>query len=113
MHSAAQDIREALTATSDTSRGATTPWVPSPVRFGTGSPALAASERQLRNLFAEGVGVSPKAHADTAPWAQLAAATGYYDQSHMTADFRALMGVPPRSFFTGLLPRATPCGMRN
>ncbi|MER6126094.1 helix-turn-helix domain-containing protein [Streptomyces sp. NPDC001795] len=82
---------------------------------------LAVSERQLRNLFAEGVGLSPKhyarinrvravlTHATTAPWAELAAATGYYDQSHMTSDFRALMGVPPRSYFTGRLPAATPC----
>ncbi|MFF7452357.1 MULTISPECIES: helix-turn-helix domain-containing protein [unclassified Streptomyces] len=82
---------------------------------------LAVSERQLRNLFAEGVGLSPKhyariervhavlAHAPTSPWAELAAATGYYDQAHMTADFRALMGVPPRSYFTGRLPASTPC----
>ncbi|MGW3309227.1 helix-turn-helix domain-containing protein [Streptomyces sp. NPDC001073] len=82
---------------------------------------LAVSERQLRNLFAEGVGLSPKhyarinrvravlAHATELSWAQLAAVTGYYDQSHMTADFRALMGVPPRSFFTGRLPQAMPC----
>ncbi|MFC3574486.1 helix-turn-helix domain-containing protein [Streptomyces yaanensis] len=82
---------------------------------------LAVSERQLRNLFAEGIGVSPKhyarinrvrhvlTHAATAPWSELAAATGYYDQSHMTSDFRTLMGVPPRSFFTGLLPRPQPC----
>lgn len=48
-------------------------------------------------------------HAADAPWAELAAATGYYDQSHMTADFRTLMGVPPRAYFTGRLPRATPC----
>ncbi|MEU9883291.1 helix-turn-helix domain-containing protein [Streptomyces phaeochromogenes] len=82
---------------------------------------LAVSERQLRNLFAEGVGVSPKhfarigrvrhvlAHAGSTGWAELAASTGYYDQSHMTADFRTLMGVPPRSFFTGRLPVAQPC----
>lgn len=82
---------------------------------------LAVSERQLRILFAEGVGLSPKhyarinrvravlTHATTAPWAELAAATGYYDQSHMTSDFRALMGVPPRSYITGRLPAATPC----
>jgi AraC-like DNA-binding protein len=82
---------------------------------------LAVSERQLRNLFAEGVGVSPKhyarigrvrhvlTHAATTSWAQLAAATGYYDQSHMTSDFRTLMGVPPTSFFTGRLPNAQPC----
>ena len=82
---------------------------------------LAVSERQLRNLFAEGVGLSPKhyarinrvravlAHATELSWAQLAAVTGYYDQSHMTSDFRALMGVPPRSYFTGRLPEAMPC----
>ncbi|MDQ1025136.1 AraC-like DNA-binding protein [Streptomyces umbrinus] len=82
---------------------------------------LAVSERQLRNLFAEGVGVSPKhfarigrvrhvlAHAGSTGWAELAVSTGYYDQSHMTADFRTLMGVPPRSFFTGHLPLAQPC----
>lgn len=82
---------------------------------------LSVSERQLRNLFAEGVGLSPKhyarinrvravvAHATELSWAHLAAATGYYDQSHMTSDFRALMGVPPRSYFTGRLPEAMPC----
>ncbi|WP_286250738.1 helix-turn-helix domain-containing protein [Streptomyces graminofaciens] len=83
---------------------------------------LAVSERQLRNLFADGVGVSPKLYARIArvrhllahrspavPWAQLATATGYYDQSHMTADFRTLMGVPPTSYFTGRLPAAQPC----
>ncbi|WP_262056513.1 AraC family transcriptional regulator [Streptomyces sp. STR69] len=82
---------------------------------------LAVSERQLRNLFTEGVGLSPKhyarinrvravvAHATEVSWAELAAVTGYYDQSHMTSDFRALMGVPPRSYFTGRLPEAMPC----
>ncbi|MFD5794812.1 helix-turn-helix domain-containing protein [Streptomyces diastatochromogenes] len=82
---------------------------------------LAVSERQLRNLFTEGVGVSPKHYArinrvrtvidraTTAPWSELAATTGYYDQSHMTTDFRTLMGVPPRSYFTGRLPSSSPC----
>ncbi|MEV5872972.1 helix-turn-helix domain-containing protein [Streptomyces sp. NPDC052101] len=82
---------------------------------------LAVSERQLRNLFAEGVGVSPKHYAridrvrtvatraGSARWSELAAATGYFDQSHMTSDFRALMGVPPRSYITGRLPALTPC----
>lgn len=82
---------------------------------------LAVSERQLRNLFTEGVGLSPKhyaridrvravlAHATTVSFAELAAATGYYDQSHMGADFRSLMGVPPGSFVTGRLPGPRPC----
>lgn len=93
--------------------------VPGPV--GEVARELAVSERQLRNLFAEGVGLSPKHYArinrvrtvldraTTHSWAELAAATGYYDQSHMTSDFRTLMGVPPRSYFTGRLPDATPC----
>ncbi|MEV8458175.1 MULTISPECIES: helix-turn-helix domain-containing protein [Streptomyces] len=92
-----------------------------PGQVGEVARELAVSERQLRNLFTEGVGVSPKHYAridrvravvdraPTAPWAELAAATGYYDQSHMTTDFRALMGVPPRSYFTGRLPADSPC----
>jgi AraC-like DNA-binding protein len=92
-----------------------------PGQVGEVARELAVSERQLRNLFAEGVGLSPKhfarvdrvrtvlSHAAHVAWADLAAATGYYDQSHMTSDFRTLMGVPPRSYFTGRLPRATPC----
>ncbi|MEU5593232.1 helix-turn-helix domain-containing protein [Streptomyces sp. NPDC020298] len=95
--------------------------VPGPV--GEVARDLAVSERQLRNLFAEGVGLSPKHYAridrvrtvlNRAPsvaWAELAAATGYYDQAHMTSDFRTLMGVPPRSYFTGRLPEATPCAL--
>jgi AraC-like DNA-binding protein len=95
-----------------------------PRQVGEVARELAVSERHLRNLFAEGVGLSPKHYArinrvrtvltraPTAPWSELAAATGYYDQSHMTSDFRALMGVPPRSYFTGRLPAATPCQAR-
>ncbi|MFF4121377.1 helix-turn-helix domain-containing protein [Streptomyces sp. NPDC001714] len=82
---------------------------------------LAVSERQLRNLFADGVGVSPKhfaridrvrtvaARAGSARWSELAAAAGYFDQAHMTTDFRDLMGVPPRSYVTGRLPALSPC----
>ncbi|MET9486774.1 AraC family transcriptional regulator [Nocardia sp. NPDC006630] len=82
---------------------------------------LAVSERQLRNLFTAGVGVSPKHYAritrvrqviDAAgntPWSDIAVATGYYDQSHLTADFRSLMGVTPDRFFKGKLPAPTAC----
>ncbi|MFC4114521.1 AraC family transcriptional regulator [Nonomuraea zeae] len=44
-----------------------------------------------------------------APWGQLAAATGYYDQSHMTAEFRTLMGVTPAAYFAGRLPALQAC----
>ncbi|WP_405159622.1 helix-turn-helix domain-containing protein [Nocardia sp. NBC_01499] len=98
---------------------------------------LAVSERQLRNLFTAGIGVSPKhfaridrvrrivaqarctpsAHipegtcdyAPTTSLARLAADNGYFDQSHMTADFRTLMGVPPSSFLRGAVPTPSPC----
>ncbi|MEU1734151.1 helix-turn-helix domain-containing protein [Streptosporangium sp. NPDC020145] len=84
---------------------------------------LAVSERHLRDLFADAVGLSPKhferierlravlslACADGPRWARLAAATGYYDQSHMTAEFRTLMGVTPAAFFEGRLPALQSC----
>lgn len=98
---------------------------------------VAVSERQLRNLFTAGIGVSPKHFAridrvrriltqvrstplaqspfNTSDYesktslAQLAADNGYFDQSHMTADFRTLMGVPPRSFLRGAVPTPSPC----
>ncbi|GAA5047122.1 AraC family transcriptional regulator [Nocardia callitridis] len=82
---------------------------------------LAVSERQLRNLFSTGIGVSPKHFAridrirrvvtgvGTTPWAQLATATGYFDQSHMTSDFRTLMGVAPTSYLRGAVPPPNPC----
>ncbi|MFF2086460.1 helix-turn-helix domain-containing protein [Nocardia sp. NPDC058176] len=84
---------------------------------------LAVSERQLRTLFNIGIGVSPKhfaridrvrrvlAYAGNTPWSHLAADTGYYDQSHLTADFRTLMGVPPAAYLRGRLPAPTRCRM--
>ncbi|MFD6390356.1 helix-turn-helix domain-containing protein [Nocardia sp. NPDC060259] len=82
---------------------------------------LAVSERQLRNLFATGIGLSPKhfaridrvrrvlAYAGNTPWSHLAADSGYYDQSHLTADFRTLMGVPPAAYLHGRLPAPSRC----
>jgi AraC-like DNA-binding protein len=83
---------------------------------------LDVSERQLRNLFDRALGLSPKQYArihrvravlrDAQPGgdlAQLAAQAGYYDQSHMTTEFRRLVGVPPAAFTTGRRPPPTPC----
>ncbi|MFI6777053.1 helix-turn-helix domain-containing protein [Nocardia sp. NPDC050412] len=85
---------------------------------------LAVSERQLRNLFTTGIGISPKhfarigrvrqilVDASNTPGVELAhiaAVHGYYDQSHMSADFKALMGVPPAKFFQGRVPAPTRC----
>ncbi|MBB5076259.1 helix-turn-helix domain-containing protein [Nonomuraea endophytica] len=83
---------------------------------------LGVSERHLRNLFHDAAGMSPKryarihrvrsvlAGAGEEPWAELAAETGFYDQSHLSADFRALMGTPPGAFRAGRLPAPIPCG---
>lgn len=82
---------------------------------------LHISERRLRTLFADGVGLSPKhfarigrvravLSARQVRWADVAVAAGYYDQSHMTAEFRHLMGVPPAAFVAGRRPAAQPCG---
>ncbi|MFF4125185.1 helix-turn-helix domain-containing protein [Microbispora rosea] len=84
---------------------------------------LAVSERHMRDVVRDGIGVPPKrferiervrrvlarGRAHTARWAQLAATAGFYDQSHMAAEFRTLMGVPPAAFFAGRFPSLQPC----
>jgi len=82
---------------------------------------LGVSERHLRRVFRETVGVSPKAFAKLtrfqralraaragapANWASIAAAVGYYDQAHLIAEFRAIAGVTPRALLSEL--RAAP-----
>lgn len=77
---------------------------------------LHISERHLRDLFTSAVGVAPKhfarihrirtvlarvAHTSVA---RLVTEAGYYDQSHLTAEFRDLMGVPPGAYLAGRLP---------
>lgn len=90
-------------------------------RVATAARRLNISDRQLRNIFADEVGVSPKRFAQIERvravlalarddgLAAIAASMGYFDQSHMTAEFRRLMGVAPRAFFAGQLPAAAPC----
>lgn len=71
---------------------------------------LGVSERHLRRVFDETIGVSPKAFAkltrfrraldaarapNHAGWATIAADAGYYDQAHLIAEFRAIAGVTP------------------
>ncbi|WP_343073580.1 helix-turn-helix domain-containing protein [Pyxidicoccus fallax] len=74
---------------------------------------LGISTRQLRRAFEDVVGVGPKEftrlvrfqravrawrHATEPDWGAIAAATGYYDQSHLITDFKALTGATPREF---------------
>ncbi|MEZ4410714.1 MAG: helix-turn-helix domain-containing protein [Polyangiales bacterium] len=74
--------------------------------------ALGVSERHLRRVFHESVGMSPKAFARVvrfrralraaregavANWASIAASAGYYDQAHLIDEFRAIAGATPRA----------------
>jgi transcriptional regulator GlxA family with amidase domain len=82
---------------------------------------LGVSERQLRQVFREEIGISPKryariarirrvvAKAGSAGWGQLAVEGGFYDQAHLTAEFRDLLGVTPRAFLAGEVPVSEAC----
>ncbi len=83
--------------------------------------ALNVSERQLRAVFTRAVGLSPKrfarvdrvrrvvARGRRGGWARVAVELGYFDQAHLSAEFRAVMGVSPGAFARGDLPAATYC----
>ncbi|MDT0269904.1 AraC family transcriptional regulator [Streptomyces sp. DSM 44915] len=81
---------------------------------------LRLGERRLRALFTEATGLSPKRFAridrlravlaaEAGRWSEIAVAAGYYDQSHLTAEFRHFMGVPPAAFTAGRRPAADRC----
>jgi AraC-like DNA-binding protein len=72
---------------------------------------IGISRQHLARQFLHHVGVSPKTFARVVrftrvlrrlqanpDWADLAVAHGYYDQSHLIADFRELAGTTPGSF---------------
>lgn len=74
---------------------------------------LGVGERRLQQVFHEQVGLAPKAVArlgrmhdllrtlrrDASPaWAELAPNLGFYDQAHLTNEFRALSGLTPSQF---------------
>ncbi|WP_042368022.1 helix-turn-helix domain-containing protein [Streptacidiphilus neutrinimicus] len=85
------------------------------VRVEQAAARFGLSPRTLQRLFAEYVGVSPKAvlrrarlheaaqRADSGSvdWAALAADLGYSDQAHLTRDFTAVVGVPPSRYSRG------------
>ena len=79
---------------------------------------LGVSERQLRRVFHQTIGVTPKAFARLArfhralhtaredrhtTWAHIAATAGYYDQAHLIEDFHAIAGVTPRALLSELV----------
>jgi len=81
---------------------------------------LNVSERHLRNVFTDGVGLTPSRFVridrvrlvlariqQSLPAAS--AGAGYYDQSHMTAEFLRVMGTTPHAFATRRWPPADGC----
>lgn len=79
---------------------------------------LGVSERHLRRVFHEVVGLSPKTFAKLmrferaleagrddrySSWSDIAVSTGYYDQAHLIADFRSIAGATPREFLAEML----------
>ncbi|TCC42231.1 helix-turn-helix domain-containing protein [Kribbella speibonae] len=90
----------------------------SPCAVGETARRLGVSERYLRRVFREAVGVSPKQFARITrvrtviaqarrSWSDVAAYAGYTDQSHLIADFRSLMRVTPTAYATGRVPLST------
>jgi AraC-like DNA-binding protein len=78
---------------------------------------LGVSERHLRRVFRDSLGVSPKTFARLGrfrtavrlarqaghpDWASIAASSGYYDQAHLIAEFRTIAGVTPRELLAEL-----------
>ncbi len=81
------------------------------VRVDQVASKLGVTARHLRRAFADNVGISPKEFARTVrlqravrsmatlnDWGQVATHAGYYDQAHLIADFRQLVGLTPGAF---------------
>ncbi|MBD9477680.1 AraC family transcriptional regulator [Pseudoxanthomonas sp. PXM02] len=79
--------------------------------------ALGVSERHLRRVLHDALGLSPKTYTrlkrfasaihaaqadEDANWSAIATDTGYYDQAHLIADFHAIAGRTPRSLLAEL-----------
>jgi AraC-like DNA-binding protein len=83
---------------------------------------IGLGERRLQQLFAAHVGLSPRAwsrlsrlhgclralrRAPALPFSRVAIEHGYYDQSHLANEFRAITGLTPRAFFTRPISRSS------
>jgi AraC-like DNA-binding protein len=81
------------------------------VRVESVAEQLGVTARHLRRAFTESVGIGPKDFARTVrlqravgmaattqDWVRIAADAGYYDQAHLIAEFRELVGLTPSAF---------------
>jgi len=94
-------------------------WMSAEIRRRHGAVSIASlrertgwSKSRLASIFLQQVGVAPKQlarlarfnrvlrrlHTAPAPLSELSMACGYYDQPHMTAEFRELSGLTPTEF---------------
>jgi AraC-like DNA-binding protein len=84
---------------------------------GTVARELGISERHLRRVLHDVLGLGPKTYArlkrfeqavraaqsgEDINWSAIAADAGYYDQAHLIADFQAMAGCTPRSLLAEL-----------
>jgi len=81
------------------------------VRVDRVAEQLGVTARHLRRVFTESIGIGPKEFARAVrlqravrrtaiskDWARIAADAGYYDQAHLIAEFRQLIGLTPGAF---------------
>jgi len=81
------------------------------VRVESVAKQLGVTPRHLRRAFSESIGIGPKEFARTVrlqravrkaststDWGRIAVDSGYYDQAHLIADFRDLVGLTPGAF---------------
>jgi AraC-like DNA-binding protein len=82
------------------------------VRVASVAEQLGVTARHLRRAFTESIGIGPKVFArgvrlqravrmaaTSQDWGRIAAEAGYYDQAHLIADFRELIGLTPGAFW--------------
>jgi AraC-like DNA-binding protein len=81
------------------------------VRVESVAKQLGVTARHLRRAFTESIGIGPKDFAravrlqravrrlaTSSDWVRIAADSGYYDQAHLIAEFRNLVGLTPGAF---------------
>jgi methylphosphotriester-DNA--protein-cysteine methyltransferase len=91
-------------------------------RLGDVAAAIGVGERRLQQLFHTHVGLGPRTWSRLArlhscirqlrdaappPWAQVAVEGGFYDQSHLVNEFRALCGLTPTEFLSSSISRSS------
>lgn len=87
---------------------------------------LGVTARHLRRAFTESIGIGPKEFARTVrlqravrtaatsnDWVRIAADAGYYDQAHLIADFRELVGLTPGAFVRRAANPGVRCASRD